>query len=464
MAKTLRRQILPTYLTLVIGSVVAAAIVAAVAVVFLSGTARGTGVAAAILLLIGASWWATVRVVDRISRSLSRMQAGAQRYAAGELDYHFTVSEPEEVRTIAEALNTMAVQLKSRMAAMHRQRGELEAILTSMVEGVVVLDTANRLRTANRAALELAQCPADQAIGRSLIDVFRSAELASVADDASISTAPVERRITLYLNEPHIIQVHGSTLHSTADPRPAVLLVLHDITRLKRLEDIRRDFVANVSHELRTPITTIKGFVETVMELPAGSAEERARFLEIILQNANRLDAIISDLLDLSRLEQAEAEIPRTSTDLHEVAARAVRTCEVGAERRNISIVLETSGDVNADVTANLIEQAMVNLIDNAIKYSDVGATVTVRLTGTAGAVRLDVIDTGVGIVPAALPRIFERFYRVDRARSRELGGTGLGLAIVKHIALAHGGSVDVQSTPGHGSTFTMLLPRKAAS
>lgn len=459
MAKTLRRQVLPIYLTMVIVSVAAATTIAVTSMLFLELPARLFGLISAGLVVAGSAWVAGRWVVDRISRPLVEMQAVAGRYAEGDLEYRFSVDEPEEVRAIAESLHGMATQLKTRMATMNRQRGELEGILSSMVEGVVVLDAASRVRSANAAAARLVGTDPRRAQGRSLLDVFRSTELAAVADEAALKEEPIERRITLYLDEPRIIQVHGSPLRSSADPRPGTLLVLHDITRLKRLEDIRRDFVANVSHELKTPVTTIKGFVETLIEGAHEDPEQTAHFLEIVLQNANRLNAIIEDLLSLSRLEQADAEIPRAATDIRSIVERVEENSRPTAEEKGITVAHEYHGSCEANVSASLIEQALVNLVDNAIKYSDEGARVSIEVRGSAEGMEIAVSDTGPGIVPTAVSRIFERFYRVDRARSRAMGGTGLGLAIVKHIALVHGGTVNVDSTVGVGSTFTITLP-----
>ncbi len=463
MAKTLRRQVLPVYLAMVTLSVLAATAVAVGSLVMLDGALRIAGLLSAGLVVAGSAWLASRWVVERISHPLLEMRAAARRYADGDLEYRFSVSEPEEVSAIADALNSMAIQLKARIGTMNRQRGEVEAILSSMVEGVVVLDAASRVRSANAAAARLAGSSPSEATGRSLLDVFRSTELAAVADEAAIKDEPVERSVTLYRDEPRIIQVHGSTLRSTTDPRPGTLLVLHDITQIKRLEDIRKDFVANVSHELKTPVTTIKGFVETLLDGTHHEPDQMHRFLEIVMQNANRLNAIIEDLLSLSRLEHSEGEIPRNRTDLRFIVRRVADACVRAAAEKEITVEHHSEGYCEAEVSASLIEQALVNLIDNAIKYGDHGTAVTITLRGEPKRVSIAVSDNGPGIVPTALPRIFERFYRVDRARSRAMGGTGLGLAIVKHIALAHGGTVEVDSTVGLGSTFTIVLPRRSA-
>jgi two-component system phosphate regulon sensor histidine kinase PhoR len=244
-------------------------------------------------------------------------------------------------------------------------------------------------------------------------------------------------------------------------PPIGVLIVFHDITRLRRLENVRRDFVANVSHELRTPITSIKGFVETLLEGPLEDTRDVERFLRIVLRQANRLNAIIGDLLILSRIERGadEATIELGMESVREVLAAAIEMCEQRASSKQIDIELDCPEDLTARINPHLLEQAVVNLVDNGIKYSPAGASIRVRAFCEAEGVAIAVEDQGCGIEAKHLPRLFERFYRVDQARSRELGGTGLGLAIVKHIALAHQGTVDVESVLGVGSTFTIRLP-----
>jgi two-component system phosphate regulon sensor histidine kinase PhoR len=239
-------------------------------------------------------------------------------------------------------------------------------------------------------------------------------------------------------------------------------VVLNEVTEIKKLENIRRDFVANVSHELRTPITSIKGFVETLIDGAIHQPEEAERFLQIVARQADRLNAIIEDLLSLSRLETdvERGEVELQQVDLQPVLEAAVQTCAPQADEKRMRLVLAWEGDLAARANPRLIEQALVNLIGNAIKYSPAGQEVRVSAAATGRTVQLQVSDQGAGIDKRHLPRLFERFYRVDKARSRELGGTGLGLAIVKHIALAHGGMVSVESEPGQGSTFVISLPR----
>jgi two-component system phosphate regulon sensor histidine kinase PhoR len=275
--------------------------------------------------------------------------------------------------------------------------------------------------------------------------------------------APVERDVQLGPLADTWLQVRASGLRGPDGARIGALLVLDNVTRLRKLETMRRDFVANVSHELKTPITSIKGFVETLLHEQLEDKDNSLRFLGIILRQVNRLDAIIGDLLMLSRLERGSEEqtIQIQCESLAEVLCAAVEMCEKKAADKSMRLDLECPADLQAEINAPLLEQAVTNLIDNAIKYSGAGAAVRIAASHEGHAVVICVQDQGCGIEPVHLPRLFERFYRVDRARSRELGGTGLGLAIVKHIVAAHRGSVRVESTVGRGSTFFISLPQE---
>jgi two-component system phosphate regulon sensor histidine kinase PhoR len=264
------------------------------------------------------------------------------------------------------------------------------------------------------------------------------------------------------------LHAHGTVLCDGENRRIGALIVLRDVTRLKHLENVRREFVANVSHELRTPITSIKGFVETILHEDLADKEQSLRFLHIVLKQANRLDAIIHDLLMLSRVERGgeEQTIELQPESLGDVLRSAVEMCEQEAKEKRIDIDIQCPHDLLARINAPLLEQAVLNLIDNAVKYSEAGSMIHVIALEEDSDVAIRVEDHGCGIAAKHLPRLFERFYRVDRTRSRELGGTGLGLAIVKHIVAAHKGSVWVDSTVGQGSTFYIHLPaaRAAAS
>jgi two-component system phosphate regulon sensor histidine kinase PhoR len=257
------------------------------------------------------------------------------------------------------------------------------------------------------------------------------------------------------------VRVRGISLRDSAGEVSGALIVLNDVTRVHRLEDMRKEFVANVSHELKTPITLIKGFVETLSEGGVETSAERAEFLSIINAHANRLNAIIEDLLTLSKIEQS-AGIGQLQVENHSVNAtvkNAIQLCSPKAEQKRVRLEFFADKEWTVAINRPLLEQALINLIDNAIKYSEAGKAVTVSLGQEGSELRLCVKDEGPGIAQEHLPHIFQRFYRVDKARSRDLGGTGLGLAIVKHIVLAHSGRVAVESEVNKGSAFSVFLP-----
>jgi two-component system phosphate regulon sensor histidine kinase PhoR len=254
--------------------------------------------------------------------------------------------------------------------------------------------------------------------------------------------------------------MHGTILRSDNGQSIGALIVLNDITRLRHLENIRRDFVANVSHELRTPITSIKGFVETLQDGAITNSIDAERFLGIIARQADRLSSIITDLLMLSKIEESEkAEMQLEEHDLRTVLQDAIALCDPKAKAKGVDVSLECQESIRAKINPVLLEHAIINLLDNAIKYSDEGGKVQLTVLKLQTEIAISVQDWGIGIEKRHLPRLFERFYTVDKARSRELGGTGLGLSIVRHIVLAHHGEISVESAPDKGSTFTIHLP-----
>jgi two-component system phosphate regulon sensor histidine kinase PhoR len=405
----------------------------------------------------------------RISRPLEEMERGAKRFARGDLGSRLPVPKSEEIGALAEAMNQMAAQLDERIRTVTRQRNEREAILSSMVEGVLAIDTDEHVMGINRAAARLFGVDPAEATGRSIQEVVRSVALQRfVARTLSNRPSeegegePLEGEILLPVDGERILQVRGTLLRDARGSDMGALIVLNDRTRIRQLENMRRDFVANVSHELRTPITSIKGFVETLLDGALHNPADAERFLGIIARQADRLNTIIEDLLSLSRIEEEteKARIVLEEGPIGEVLEAAVQACEVKAEAKNIPIELHCGEDRIARMSPPLLEQALVNLIDNAIKYSPPESPIRIETEWTDTELIIRVRDQGCGIEAKHLPRLFERFYRIDNARSRKLGGTGLGLAIVKHIALAHRGRVTVESSPGTGSTFAIHLPR----
>ena len=401
-------------------------------------------------------------VSRRISRPLVEMKRGAERFAGGELDRRLPVYKGEEMGGLAEAMNQMAAQLNDRLQTVVSQRNEQEAVLASMIEGVLAVDPQERILRINKAAATLLGTNPELAVGRSLQEVVRKPELQRFITESLQSRTSIEAEMTLlYQGEERFLQTHGTPLRGSDGQTIGALIVIHDVTRLRRLENLRRDFVANVSHELRTPITAIKGAVETLLAGANENPEDCQRFLEIANRQSDRLNAIIEDLLSLSRLERdAESdEVGRTHEQLLPILESALQSCSSIAKSREVDVNLFCSEEIVANVNSALLEQAVINLVDNAIKYSESRNFVTVESWQEGKYVMIKVQDRGQGISKEHLPRLFERFYRVDAARSRAVGGTGLGLAIVKHIVQAHNGGVTVHSTPGEGSVFTISLP-----
>ncbi len=402
-------------------------------------------------------------VARRIVRPLEEIQRGAERFARGDLRHKLPTAGTRELAALAEAMNQMAAQLDDRIRTVLQQRNEREAVLSSMVEGVLAVDRQECVVSVNQAGAELLGVDPQEAEGRSLQEIVRDPDLQRLVAEVLESQQPRtgDIRMALAAGEERHLNAQGTVLRDARQSAIGAVLVLHDVTRIKRLELVRRDFVANVSHELRTPVTSIKGFVETLIDGAKDDPQEADRFLRIVARQADRLNAIIEDLLTLSRVEQ-EAETREIALDegpIRDVLEAAVAVCRSKADGKDIRLEVACDGELHAPINPPLLEQAVVNLVDNALKYSLQGQTVQVDAVRTENEVVIRVRDHGCGISREHLPRIFERFYRVDRARSRELGGTGLGLSIVKHIAQSHGGRATVRSTPGEGSTFCIHLP-----
>jgi two-component system phosphate regulon sensor histidine kinase PhoR len=414
------------------------------------------------LVIAGFATLLSLLVSHRIRRPIEEIRRGAERFSQGDFQHPLPVSDLKEIGELSETLNTMARELQKTFFTITEQRNELGAVLSSMAEGVLAMDMEERILGMNHAASVIFECDPKQVQGRTIQEVIRHPELQSLVTKALASEEAVERDVVLYLKEERVLNGHATILRDGEGNRVGVLVVLNDITRLRKLENIRKDFVANVSHEIRTPITAIKGFVETLRDGAMQSPEEADRFLGIIQNHVQRLESLVEDLLSLSRIEEdTEKEaIALEEKAVKDVLAGALQLCQMKAEPKQIRMVLSCKQDVVARINPSLLEQAVVNLLDNAVKYSEPGKSVWVEMDKTEKDVLIRVRDEGCGIEKQYQERLFERFYRVDKARSRKLGGTGLGLAIVKHIMEAHGGRVSVESQPGRGSTFTLHLPR----
>ena len=344
-------------------------------------------------------------------------------------------------------------------AAEQAHQARMEAMLDGMIEGLVVLDAKGRIALANHAAEQMFQF-SRMMVGGTVLETLRNHEVAALAVRAATAAEAIEHEVRLEGAAPRVLQISAVALHGQQDTVAGTVLVFHDVTRLRQLEAMRQDFVANVSHELRTPLSLIKSTAETLIDSGMKDPAVNARFLEIIDKHASRLTLLIDDLLLLARLDSDRVELNLQPVRLRDAAQEAVDYSVLRAKSRNVSLENRVPVEVVAHADPDRLQQVLGNLIDNAIKYGRADGRVVVQgRVIDPQRVELSVRDDGPGIPPEATSRIFERFYRVDKARSREQGGTGLGLAIVKNVVLAHGGEVRVESAPGAGAEFFITLP-----
>ncbi len=400
-------------------------------------------------------------VSRRISQPIEKLRRGAEGFAKGDLSRRLPLPSTRETAGLARAMNDMAARLEQRIETEKNQRNEMEAILSSMTEGVIAIDLEERIVSFNESAARIVKGFTPASKGQDLQAVIRNLGFKRLMERALEDDASISEDIVLHRANRRIVNVHATPMRNSQNARIGTLLVFSDVTQLRHLEKMRKDFVANVSHEIKTPLTAIKGFAETLQSSAMDHPEEAHRFIGIIRKHADRLEAIIEDLLLLSRIEmENEArQIQLQPGNIAKILQSAVQICRTRAEAKNIAIDWTCDQSVTATINAPLLEQALINLIDNAIKYSGEGSQVLVRVRKNGHGLTIDIQDNGIGIARKHLSRLFERFYRVDKARSREQGGTGLGLAIVKHIVHAHGGRIDVESERGRGTTFTIHLP-----
>lgn len=418
-------------------------------------------IALALFITLIAAAIASLIVARRITRPIELMKTGAQQFAEGNLKARLIIPDARELFQLGVTMNLMAQSLDEKIKTIETRSMELEAIYGSMKEAVIAIDLHENIITANHAAIGIFNHSPEEIQGRNAIEIARNYTLQQFIIKALADADPLEEDLVIEKDEKRIFNVTSTALCNMEGNRLGTLIIFHDMTRIRHLEQMHRDFAANVSHELKTPLTSIKGFLETLHELlDERNAESELRFLNIIEKNVDRLIALIDDLLALSRLEREEGAKPQLeSCRIGQVVSSAVETCLPLAESQNISIEVDCSLELAALLDPILMEQALVNLLENAVKYSQAGDRVLVRCHEEKRLAVIEVIDSGPGIAKEHLGRIFHRFYRVDKARSREIGGTGLGLAIVKHIIKYHHGTIGVTSTLGIGSTFKIKLP-----
>ena len=401
-------------------------------------------------------------VARRVTKPVVQMQTIARQMSEGDFTVRAPIRSPDEIGALGRALNGLAARLREKIDDLGHEQAKATAILDGMIEGVIAVDGRDIILLMNERARSMFGLDATRGERKPFLEVIRNTELhelfreSRAAAEASVShrelrlASPVERRV----------QVNAVPLRLGAD-EVGVVMVLHDVTELRRLEQVRTEFVANVSHELRTPLTAIQGYLETLLSGALEERENARRFLDIVHRHTERLGRLLNDLTDLSNIELGRVSLKLAPTRLDEVVDTVLAIMGPKAASGRVTLSSRLSPDLPSVLAdRDRLVQVVINLVDNAVKYTPEGGRVTVQAQhAAAGQVEVDVVDTGIGIPPADLPRITERFYRVDKARSRELGGTGLGLAIVKHLVFAHGGQLRVESEPGRGTTVRVTLP-----
>jgi two-component system phosphate regulon sensor histidine kinase PhoR len=414
-----------------------------------------TGITLVIALVL------SIVIARRISAPLVKLSGAADSIARGDYGKKVLVSSFDEVGALAASFNAMSEACAAQIAQMNQDREQLRAIFRSMVEGVLVLDAQQTILFANEAASQLLGVALQSAQGQKVWQVFRLRQLNEAVEKILASDEPYRCDLEWTGSERRALALQGARL--PGQPHRGAVLVFHDITHLRKLETVRQDFVANVSHELKTPLAAIQATVETLLDGAMHDAEHNVRFLERIRESGDRLHRLVQDLLTLARIESSQAPLELEPIALQLAVEACISRQGDRAKAKDLQLIAEPAPEpVAALGDEEALAEILDNLVDNAIKYTPAGGTITLRWFAEDREAILQVVDTGVGIPEKDLPRIFERFYRVDKARSRELGGTGLGLSIVKHLVQALGGTVAADSQVGRGSSFTIRIPRAA--
>jgi len=398
-------------------------------------------------------------VTTRITKPINRIIQASRKFSEGDFTHRIINYSKDEIGELALTLNRMAQDLEDKIKEIKQQNQELAAIFNSMIEGIIVIDRTSRIVSINPAIEKIFGVSSKDVQGRPFLEAIRNNEISEIINSVLTNGKSLSAEITLVLPAHRVFEVNAVPIFER-DSVNGCLLVIHDITEIRRLETVRRDFVANVSHELKTPLTSIKGFVETLLEGALDDKRNSRNFLTIIQNHADRLDTLVNDLLSLSHLESKDMLLDIKEVNIKVEADEVISGFGSQLKKNNVEIKNELAPNILARADRDRIKQVFTNLIDNAIKFNRKNGTVKVYAEESSSKIKITIEDSGVGIPEKDISRIFERFYRVDKARSRELGGTGLGLSIVKHIVELHGGTVGLESNEGLGSKFFFTLPK----
>lgn len=400
---------------------------------------------------------AGARIAGSIARPIRDMRSVARQLAKGDLDQRVDVADnsPEEISDLAETLNAMAGELRGMMTQLTSEKTKLQTILDKTNNGLMVVDHESRVQMANPATAALLGARPDQVLGKTIIESTLSRDLSELVLRVLRTGVPA----SLGLRLPNLSETYLDVYVAPLERSGGGIVVIHDLTQVARTDAVRRDFVANVSHELRNPLASIRLMAETIALRAKYDSVAAEQFAQKIMSEADRLTTLSEDLLDLAKIEAGRRSVRAEDLALAEVAGRLVAEWFPLAQKKGINLMVSVPDDLRAKADPDAVYQVLANLVDNAVKYTGQGGRIEISASAQEDRAVVRVTDTGIGIPEADLPRIFERFYRVDKARSRASGGTGLGLSIVKHLVEAHGGKVTVESAVGEGSTFAFTLP-----
>ena len=398
-------------------------------------------------------------LAGHVIKPINKMIGVSRLFAKGDFTRRILQNTPDEIGELAATLNQMAQAIEDMLREIGAQNQRLAAIFLSMIEGVIIVDGRGLIRSINPAIEKIFGVTARETQGRIFLEAIRNNDIAHVIDRVLGEGTVLSQEISLVVPERRTFLVNAAPVfeHNAIS---GCLVVIHDITEMRRLETLRRDFVANISHELKTPLTSITGFTETLLEGVLDDRENNRVFLKIIQEHATRLNDLVNDLLALAHLESKEISLHKKDLDLHQLVEKVILGFSSQTKKKGIAIENNLPPSLTIQADEARLGQVFTNLVDNAIKFNKKNGTVTITARQTDSSIIITVEDTGLGIPTQDVERIFERFYRVDKARSRDLGGTGLGLSIVKHIVEIHGGAVSVDSTESLGSKFHITLPR----
>ena len=412
-----------------------------------------------LLLLFIVAAAVSYRIALGLTRPLEQITRVAKRIKSMDYQARVPLMKNDEIGELGVAINAMAESLQDQMQRIRQKEGQLESVLDNMINGIVMIDRSGRILLLNRMAEEVLGFSARELAGRHYAEAKQQYELAQIIQEGLERREHLHDEITFYFPEERLLEINLVPVFHSGDEFGGVLLVLQDVSAIRRLERMRSEFVANVSHELKTPIAAVKGFAETLLGGAVNDPDTAKSFLQIIYDESERLNRLIGDILELSKVESRRVPLQFSPVELSSFTEKTVELLATEAFRKGILLDVSVEPGLYVEADEDRLRQIVMNLLSNGINYTPEGGRVSVKVDGDDDHIRIRISDTGIGIPKKDLPRIFERFYRVDKARSRSSGGTGLGLSIVKHLVELHKGTIAVDSKVGAGSVFTIELP-----